>query len=163
MKAIFYSAIVLFSFLSFTSHAGTRDTLLTLADAKKIMGEPGHMTETKTTNEANSIMYRSVYMADTKDAPTGKLGNLYYIIEWYKDDSACHNEYMHIKNMNEKNGISTLKSIGDEAYFHTDKENFYFILARKGKKMFRMKVNKITSHTSQEAFMEVSRAIASKL
>ena len=49
-------------------------------------------------------------------------------------------------------GIKTLKNMGDEAYFHTDNQNFYFIMARKGNRMIRMKVNKVTSKTSLEQF-----------
>lgn len=47
-----------------------------------------------------------------------------------------------------------------EAYFHRDGSNFLFVLVRKGTLLFRIKVNKITSLTSKEAFMEISRLLA---
>ena len=56
-----------------------------------------------------------------------------------------------------------IHDLGDEAYFHSDGENFYFILVRKGLKMIRMKVNKITSNTSVAEFNRVARKITEAL
>jgi hypothetical protein len=47
--------------------------------------------------------------------------------------------------------------MGDEAYFHSDGQNFYFIIVRIGKRLFRIKVNKVTSHTSLNEFKRVSK------
>src|SRR5688572_22586119 len=100
--------IAFFIAVCFNAQAGQTDTLFTLAHAEKIIGEKAHMTETKTTNEGKSTIYRSAYIANEKDAATGKTGNIYYLMEWYKQEADAHAEYIHIKTMNEKNGITTL-------------------------------------------------------
>jgi len=48
-------------------------------------------------------------------------------------------------------------------YYHSDGENFYFILARKNDKMLRMKLSKITSKTSETQFKEVAKKLIDKL
>ena len=53
--------------------------------------------------------------------------------------------------------------MGDEAYFHSDGQNFYFIIVRKGEKMFRIKVNKITSTTSLKEFNMIAKNITASL
>ncbi len=63
---------------------------------------------------------------------------------------------------NEDHGISVM-DLGDESYFHTDSVNFYFIMVRKNRKVFNMKVNKITSFTSPEQFKLVARKITDAL
>jgi len=69
-------------------------------------------------------------------------------------------KYHDIKTANEDHeGITTLTDLGDEAYFHTDSENFYFIMVRKGVIVFNMKVNKITSLTSRDEFNNVAQVI----
>ena len=86
------------------------------------------------------------------------------MIEQYSKELAAKNAYNGIKVANQNHeGVKTLQNIGDEAYFHSDNENFYFILVRKGKLMFRIKVNKITSKTSLDKFHQVSKRIADSL
>ena len=51
-----------------------------------------------------------------------------------------------------------LTDVGSEAYFHSDGENFLFVLIRNENFMIRMKVNKTTSHTDEAAFTEVYMA-----
>ena len=71
------------------------------------------------------------------------------MIEQYNQDLSAKNAYNSIKAPNENHeGVKIVHDMGDEAYFYSDGRNFYFILVRKGKIMFRIKVNKITSHTS---------------
>ncbi|MGV8093724.1 MAG: hypothetical protein AB2L24_17840, partial [Mangrovibacterium sp.] len=72
--------------------------------------------------------------------------------------------YASIKTANEGHeGIKILDDIGDEAYFHSDGENFYFILVRKGEKVLRMKVSKITGKTSLNQFNLIARNITASL
>ena len=52
-----------------------------------------------------------------------------------------------------------MPGLGDEAYYHSDGENFYFFLVRKKEKMLRLKVNKVTSHSSEAEFKAVTRLI----
>ncbi|CAN5839105.1 hypothetical protein BH20ACI4_BH20ACI4_35110 [soil metagenome] len=47
-------------------------------------------------------------------------------------------------------GIEILSGIGDEAYSHSDKSNFHFVMIKKGKFTIRLKVNKAVETTSIE-------------
>jgi hypothetical protein len=53
--------------------------------------------------------------------------------------------------------------LGSEAYYHTDGTAFYFFLVRKEEKMFRMKLNKVTSHSSETEFKGVAKKIADSM
>jgi hypothetical protein len=138
--------------------------IFTESDAEKILGEPVNLTEDSTAVKKDTFEYRSTYTAKNKDQRSGKTGAIYFIIEKYSTASAAHNSYEFIRKLNEKHeGVKILAGFKDEAYFHSDGENFYFILARKGDKMFRIKVNKLTSTTSLEAFNVISKKIADRL
>lgn len=137
---------------------------LTLSDAEKIMGEPAHITDSSFTIEEGVSKYILGYMANTTDEKTGKTGVIYYLFEQYENVSSAHEQYSFIKTANENHeGVKVLHNIGDEAYFHSDYQNFYFIIVRYGEKMFNMKVNKITSTTSLDEFNLVARTIAAAL
>ena len=60
---------------------------------------------------------------------------------------------------NKPNGIEIIHNLGDEAYFHSAKVHFYFIMVRKGKNVFNIKVNKITSSTSLKEFNKIANRI----
>ena len=138
--------------------------ILSLPDAEKILGEAAHVTDSTLTIKEDVNQYLLTYTAKQVDTQTGKTGNLYYMFEQYDDASGAQKSYTSIKKSNENHeGVEVLQGVGDEAYFHSDSENFYFILIRKGKHMIRMKVNKITSNTSLEEFNAVARNITSAL
>jgi|GEM_PF-1271465 len=136
---------------------------LTLADAQKIMGEPAHLIDSTTTIGTDETSYQSAYQADEVDAKTQKTGAIYFILQGYNELSAAQKRYSSIKDANKDHGIKELTGLGDEAYFHTDNENFYFIMVRKGINVFNIKVNKITSKTSLDAFNKVAREITADL
>lgn len=136
---------------------------LTLADAERILGEKAHIKDSSSAINDGVTTFNSSFAADSKDEKTGKLGIIYFMFEHFTKVSAAEKVYSSIKTSNEKNGITVLHDIGDEAYFHTDNENFYFILVRKGTKMIRMKVNKLTSRTSPDEFKAVASKITSGL
>jgi hypothetical protein len=136
--------------------------VFTLADAEKILGEPAHITDSSHAKE-HAITYNSTYTANSPEPKTGKTGNVYFMMENYSDIVDASKSYTSIRDMNEKNGIEELDDLGDEAYFHSDGQNFLFIMVRKGHKMFRIKVNKVTAKTSKDAFMLVAKDITSKI
>ncbi len=139
-------------------------SLFTLPDAEKILGEHGRLTDSSTALKADTLEFKSTYTANAKDQKTGKTGIIYFMYERYSSVPAAQNAYSIIKTGNEKHeGFKILHDMGDEAYFHTDSENFYFILVRKGEKMFRMKVNKTTSTTSLDEFNLVAKNITAAL
>ncbi|HYV91474.1 MAG TPA: hypothetical protein VE978_06815 [Chitinophagales bacterium] len=138
-------------------------SIFTLSDAEKILGEPAHLTDSSMTIEENVSIYKCAYTANAKDPKTGKTGVIYFLFEQYSRDSSAEKVYTSIKTANENHGIKELHDMGDEAYFHTDGENFYFIMVRKGNKMFRIKVNKITGTTSLDEFNLIAKYITDAL
>src|SRR5688572_7193830 len=136
------------------------DEVFTLWDAALILGEPAVLNDSSTSRKAGVVVFQSSYMAKDLDKVTQKTGNVYFFIEKYEDEADAKKTYTSIKQANEGHeGIKTLNDVGDEAYFHTDNENFYFIMVRRGKYGFRIKVNKITSLTSLEAFNKIASKI----
>ena len=137
--------------------------LLTLIDAQKIMGETLKLEDSASTITGTASVFNCGYTGITEDKKTGKVGKLYLAYWQYNDIPTAHKAYTDIKVANEKNGIEVVQDLGDEAYYHSDKQNFYFIMVRKGKNVFDMKVNKITSTTSLEEFRSVAKKITSAL
>lgn len=138
--------------------------LFTKSDAEKILGEQALLTDSSTTAKRDTLEYKCAYTANAKDQKTGKTGVVYFLFEHYTYDSSAKKTYSSIKTANENHeGVKILHDMGDEAYFHSDGKNFYFILVRKGKKMFRIKVNKTTSTTSLDGFNLIAKNITAAL
>jgi hypothetical protein len=134
----------------------------TLADAGKILGEAAHLADSATKKQGNAVSYSCSFKAN---APAGdKTGAIYYLLEKYDDVLKAHQKYSSIKKANENHeGIKTLTNLGDEAYYHSDGTNFYFIMARKGEWVLTMKVNKVTGNTSLTEFNKVAASIVEEL
>ena len=144
--------------------AAKASELLTLADATKIMGEPCSLTTNTVFKKGDTMEYKCGYSARLQDDATGKTGNLYFMYEVYKDIAAAANAYATIYSANAGHqGVKKVDGLGTEAYYHTDHTGFYFFLVRKNAKMFRLKLNKITSHASEAAFKTVVRNIMGRL
>jgi hypothetical protein len=138
--------------------------VFTLPDAEKVLGEPAHLSDSASTVSKDVSRFSCAYSANAKDEKTGMTGVIYFLSEHYADLSAAQKKYSSIKKANENHeGIKVLNDIGDEAYFHTDGENFYFIMVRKGLTVFNMKVNKITSNTSLEQFHLIAKKITAAI
>lgn len=137
--------------------------LLTVSEAEKILGEPALLKDSSTTIKDDVITYSCSYTALSSDKKTGKTGNLYFMVEEYKQMASAKEIYASIKKSNEDHeGIKIINDMGDEAYFHSS-ENFLFIIVRKGTKMLRMKVNRVTNNTSLDEFMLASKNIIAVL
>jgi hypothetical protein len=143
--------------------AAVSSSLVTLADAEKILGEPASLTDSATSAGKDVFTYSCAYTANAKDPKSEKTGNVYFLIQRYERLPSAQNRYTSTRKANENHGIEDLAGVGDEAYFHTDKENFYFVMVRKGATVLTMKVNKITSTTSLDAFHSVARKITDAL
>jgi len=142
----------------------TAQRLFSLSDAEKILGEAAQLIENEEDTTEGIFTSKCVYKALKVDKKTGKTGVIYFMFEQYKDVASATNSYTVIQKANENHeGVVVLHNMGDEAYFHSDGSNFLFILVRKGAKMIRMKLNKTTSHTSNEAFDEVGKKITDAL
>ncbi len=143
------------------SSSASLDSLFTKADAEKIMGEPGHLTDNSIKRNPGVVIHYDAYAANVEGA---KMAHVYFLIEQFDESSAAKNKYASTKKSNEgHDGINTLDSLGDEAYFHSDGENFHFIMVRKGAWLFSMKVSKITATTSVDEFNRVAKRITAEL
>ena len=110
------------------------------------------------------VHQKCTYTAMKKDTKTDKTGAIYYLAELYSDAGSAHKSYAAIVSSNASMpGQSNLPGVGDEAWLHSDGENFHLIMFRKGNKAVRIKINKVTSKTSLDELKNVAREIASKL
>ena len=137
--------------------------LFSLTGAKRILGEDAQLKDSSSVYKSAVSSYNCSYISLSKEIQPEKKGVIYFMLEKYTSADSAKQVYASIKKANENHGIKTLNDLGDEAYFHTDNQNFYFIMVRKGVKMFRVKVNKITSHTSLEEFNRFAREITEQL
>ena len=138
--------------------------LLTLADAEKIMGEQAKLTCNTFIKKGDTIEYKCDYTALLQDAKTTKIGKLYFMSETYSGVAAAANAYAAIYQANSRHeGVEVVSGLGNEAYYHTDQTGFYFFLVRKKEKMFRLKLNKVTSHSSVTEFKKVARRVVDRL
>jgi hypothetical protein len=137
--------------------------IFSLKDAEKILGEPASLTKSSINIEADTTISNSTYTAKSKDEKTGKTGNVYFMHEQYNDAATAHGLLAYYQKANEQNGAKTITGMGDEAWYHTDGQNFYFIMARKGNKMIRLKVNKVTANTSVDAFNAVAKEVVERM
>jgi len=143
---------------------GIASKQLTLANAEKIMGEAATLTCNMFIQRSSTLEYRCDYTALSQDDGTGKTGKLYFMSEVYATEDAAKNAYAEIYQANRNHeGVEIVPGLGDEAYYHSDGTNFYFFLVRKDKKMFRLKLNKVTSHSSVTNFKEVARLIVDRI
>jgi len=147
-----------------TDSVAVASKLLTLSYAEKSMGEPAELTCNTFIKKSDTLEYRCDYTALLQDEKTGKTGKLYFMYEEYAGVAAAENAYTTIYQANSGHeGVEIVTGLGDEAYYHSDGRNFYFFLVRKNEKMFRMKLNKVTSHSSEINFKEVARLMVNKI
>ena len=148
-------------------------TLFTLADAEKIMGEPGRLVESETvaagkgreSSPKDSVyhikktasFYGCAYEANKKDEKTGKTGKVYFLVEVYPNVSSASAVYSYYKRSNEHHDGFKELPLGDEAWYGNSP---FFVHVRKANKVMIMKVNGMTSKTSSEGFNQVIKNIA---
>ena len=147
-----------------TDTVAVASKLLTLTDAEKIMGEPAKLTCNTFIKKGDTLEYKCDYTALSQDTITSKIGKLYFMYEAYREVAAAANAYAAIYEANSRHeGVEVVSGLGNEAYYHSDQTGFYFFLVRKNEKMFRLKLNKVTSRSSVVEFKEATRRIVDKL
>ena len=151
-------------------------TLFTLADAEKIMGEPGRLVDSETvaagkgreSSPKDSVFhikktasfYGCAYEATKKDEKTGRMGKVYFLVEEYPTTSSASAVYSYYKRSNEHHDGFKELQLGDEAWYGNSP---LFVYVRKKNKLMIMKVNGMTSKTSSDGFNQVIKNIAAKL
>ena len=148
-------------------------TLFTLADAEKIMGEPGRLVDSETvaagmgreSSPRDSVFHIKktssfsgcTYEANKKDEKTGRTGKIYFLVEEYPNVSSASAVYSYYKRSNEHHDGFKELQLGDEAWYGNSP---LFVSVRKANKIMIMKVNRMTSKTSSEGFDQVVKKIA---
>ncbi len=135
--------------------------IFTKRQAESILGEAADLTDSSMWNNKRIVDMKYTYTA--KDSHAGRTGNVYFMLEMFQQEAKAHALYTSILEANKAHGITVIPDLGDEAYAHTDNENFYFLLARKGNILVRMKVNKLTPKTSRKAFDQVAKDIVNAI
>jgi hypothetical protein len=148
-------------------------SLFTLSDAEKILGEPAHLADSGSTvpgvasktSVNDSVLpikkmawsYRCAYEANAEDEKTGRTGKVYFLFEQYPQISSAATVYSYYKRSNQNHpGFKERHDLGDEAWSGDSPVSVY---VRKGNKIFGVKVNKMTSHTSSDGFNQVVKKI----
>ncbi len=142
------------NFLQGTNTSSFDELCLAKADAEKILGLPARQTESETFTKANVLQHKCSWKATQEDLNS----NLYYLDEHYNNSESAHKVFEDIVVSNSNNPGQTRPDIGDEAWLHSDGTNFCLLMVRKGNKIIRMKVNRLTKGTSVEEMKRVAAA-----
>jgi hypothetical protein len=147
------------------SGAGEPYACITEAEASRILGQTAERIESTVAEREEGVeRFTCIFTATTDDPKTHKRGNLYYILEVYPDSAAAHKTYAEIVASNvHMPGQHIPANLGREAWEQTDRENFYLVLVRERNMLLRIKINKLTSLTSQKDLLEVVREIARRM
>lgn len=167
MKCIIF--ITLYAILCVNNPQKMPDSLvgrhqLTLEEAERILGETAVLKERKSDNQIDYYVSKTTFSAKEIDAQTQKQANLYYMVERFKDEEAATKTIQSfIKGNQALQGFELLAGYGDEAFFHTNKDNFCLLVIRKSNKMIRIKVNKLTSKTSFEELRKIGKDLVERV
>lgn len=147
-----------------TDSVAIASKLLTLSDAEKIMGEPATLTCNTFLKKSDTLEYKCYYTAVSQDTVTDKTGKLYFMYEEYAGVAGAQNAYATIYQANQGHaGVEIIHGLGDEAYYHSDLTGFYFLMVRKGENIFRLKLNKVTSNSSEANFKDAAKLIVDRI
>lgn len=135
---------------------------VSLTEAQKVLGEPAVLLNSKTSVK-NGIKENSCgYAAVKPDADKHVTGSFYINVKQYPTATAAHTAYTDMYTANSHMQGQEKVAIGDEGYYHTDGEHFYFFAFRRGREMAVLKVNKITGKTSLPEMMKLTEVMAGK-
>jgi len=137
---------------------------ISFADAEKILGSRVELVANSWTFTKDVSRFDCHYRVIAKDTASEQAINLFFILEESSTENFAEQIYADIWQSNKnRSGIETLSGIGDEAYAHSDKPNFHFVLARKGKFTVRLKVNKAVEMTSLEELKAFLKKIVEEI
>jgi hypothetical protein len=137
---------------------------LTQQEAEQILGASCQLKDSQTLPEHGGHTYKSTYQTDADNALSGKVSTLYFMFESYGQEAEAAQTFRKFRESNQTHaGFELMPNLGDEAFFHTDKENFCLIIARKGNEMIRLKVNKVTDKTSLPELKKVAGDLLARI
>lgn len=133
-------------------------------EAGRIMGEGCTLKDSKSSQVNGEHRYECRYIANSSDTTAGKVTALYYVFESYGREADAHNTFDTFRTSNQNHpGFDLLANLGDEAFLHTDKPNFYLIVARRGNQLIRLKVSKIPPRTSLAELKNVANELIRRM
>ena len=136
---------------------------LTLEEAELILGESCYLKESTQTSSNGIQKFKSTFLTNSSIG-SSKVIALDYMFESYSDEIDAKKMFESFKLSNETfEGFELMTNLGDEAFFHTDKQNFNLVIARKKNKMMRIKINKITKKTSLAELKKISSEIVTRI
>lgn len=137
---------------------------LSNADAQKILGQPVKVIANDSSVSNDKVLIKCTYRGVANDNPDENKANLYFILEESQTNEKAKEIYDEIWNSNKNHqGIEVLSGIGDQAYSHSDKPNFHFVMARKGKFTVRLKINKAVEGTSLEEMKSFAKKLIEQI
>ena len=146
------------------SAAKAKDNCLSLAEVEKILGQQAVLTESSFEKKDSAFKQKCTYTANKADIKTNNLAHLYCLFEKYDNDLLAQNVYKNILTGNQNMpNLHKIYNLGDEALRHTDFVNFDMIIIRKGNKLIRLKINKITSLTSPCELQIIAKKLTDSL
>jgi hypothetical protein len=139
---------------------------LSFADAEKILGAQVELVTNSWTFTKDITRFDCTYRAVEKDKASGKDINLYFSSE--QQDSTAEQVHEVFETASRKINepdifVGKLSGIGDEAFLISNPPHFHFMMARKGKNIFRIKLNKAGEGTSLEELKAVVKKIVEQL
>ena len=137
---------------------------LTIQEAERILGESCQLKESESSLKNGGHTYKSTYIANSSDEKSNNVVALHFIFESYGSEIDAKKTFDGFKVSNQaSDGFELIGDLGNEAFFHTDKKNFYLIIARKGNEMIRLKVNKITAKTSLAELKTIANEVMARV
>jgi hypothetical protein len=156
-------SLILLILLPFMHFSKTKDIAfgghkLTLQEAERILGETCELKESGNESKNGGHKYKSTHIGQSSANHA-----LYFIFESYENELSAKKIFEDFRLSNQSlQGFETIENIGNEAFFHTDKENFGLIIARKGNEIIRLKVNKLNGKTSISELKKVAADIIAR-
>lgn len=124
-------------------------SLLAESDAEKILGQAVRLIENTIEVNDDIRQSRCTYTALSRDKSSGSEINLYFMLEETPNQERARQIFETIRNSNEDHqGFENLNGVGEQAYAHSSKSHFHYVMAQKGKFAIRLKVNKAVETTS---------------
>lgn len=122
---------------------------LSFAEAEKILGQKVESVKNSWNSADGKTVFKCHYRAIEKDKTSVEEVNLFLMLEESSSENEAKNIYKMIWESNKHHKrVEVLSGIGNEAYSQSNKPNFHFVMARKGKFIIRLKVNKAIETTS---------------
>lgn len=152
--------LILLPFMHFpkTENAAFGGHKLTIQEAERILGETCELKESGNETKNGGHKYKSTHIGNSSANHA-----LYFIFESYESELSADKTFDDFKESNQSfQGFENIENIGNEAFFHTDKENFGLIIAREGNEIIRLKVNKLNTKTSISELKKVAADIIAR-